>query len=55
MTKREIEWAMQHDWYSHCNGDVVYVLERSTDKDGKQHSQLLAFNDLQELRNWAGY
>lgn len=57
MTKQQIQWAMQHDWYSHSNGDVVYVIERvvHTDRHGVKTNAVKPFNDYQELRAWAGY
>lgn len=57
MTRQAIRWAMQHDWYSHANGDVVYVIERtvSTDKHGVTTNKVIPFNDLEALRAWAGY
>lgn len=59
MTKQEIKWASQHDWFSHSNGDVVYVIEHVADvtKPGELNwvETTKAFNDLEKLRNWAGY
>ncbi|QTZ83268.1 hypothetical protein phiGM223_02 [Pseudomonas phage phiGM22-3] len=48
MTRQAIHWAMQHDWYSHANGDVVYVVDSLT-------NEVIPFNDLEALRAWAGY
>lgn len=54
MNKDQIEWAKQHDWYSHSNGGVVYVIEHVT-LGGGWSIGTKAFNNFQELRAWAGY
>ena len=57
MNKQQILWASQHDWYSHSNGDVVYVIERvvSVDSYGVTTNKVIPFNNFPALREWAGY
>lgn len=57
MSKREIEWAQQHDWYltdhfgGYANGRAilgVVVIDHAT-------LDILIFTDYDALRQWAGY
>ena len=52
MTKRQIEWARQHDWFTWVREDGA-VLVRDYTEDGAQTFR--AFTDYRELRAWAGY
>ena len=50
MTKQQIKWASQHDWYV-CHSDIlkrVTVWEQET-------MQTVCFTDFKELKTWAGY
>ena len=55
MTIRQIQWAMQHDWYyytgtnSVTGEDIVHV--RCDMVEGR----ILDFTNFKELKEWAGY
>tara|TARA_R110000744_G_scaffold135119_1_gene244516 strand:- start:115 stop:282 length:168 start_codon:yes stop_codon:yes gene_type:complete len=55
MTTKQINWAMQHDWYiytdtSQLTGEhTVYV------KDDEIYGRSKSFKDFIELKQWAGY
>jgi hypothetical protein len=55
MTKKQVYWAMQHDWYiytgtSQLTGEhTVYV------KDDMVYGASKAFKSFEELKRWAGY
>lgn len=51
MTKTDIKWAQDHDWYLGHNDNGVKVIERWSDK----RSEELFFDCINELRIWAGY
>ncbi|MHA1809337.1 MAG: hypothetical protein ACTSYH_03390 [Candidatus Heimdallarchaeaceae archaeon] len=51
MTRNQIKWASTHDWYIGCNlhSGVVYV------RDDSISAQAIIFDNIHELRAWAGY
>jgi len=53
MTKQDINWAKGHDWYLTTvvctNGNLMIVVH----EQGQDHCE--SFDNLTELRNWAGY
>lgn len=56
MTKQQVGRASTHDWYHYCgmttNNPLKYTVWVYSDGVG---SELIAFSDYQELRDWAGY
>lgn len=63
MTRNQIRWASQHDWFIRANepavgqydGGTVYVLEQECGPDNVWTERTLAFTDYRALRAWAGY
>lgn len=67
LTCTQTAWAKQHDWFLHATDTgllrgeapshnfVVGVLERWTDADGHYGQTIRQFDNLSELRAWAGY
>lgn len=61
LSKAQIEWARQHDWYRarfvSMQGQVhgVVAVERVRAEDGNVTEEEIAFDDFRELRKWAGY
>ncbi len=57
MTKQQIEWAKQHDWFvtddPFLNG--VWVQEVMRAPDGSYQTSPKHFTDFSALRIWAGY
>lgn len=52
MTRRQIAWAREHDWFLTLREDGA-VLVRDYTPEGAQ--TFVAFTDYRELRVWAGY
>lgn len=52
LSKAEIEWASQHDWFIRSS-DQGYVIVRDWTKDGKEVPAM--FQDFNKLKAWAGY
>lgn len=58
MTREQIQWAHQHDWFKGAHqrvegplaGEYVATVQDDMDADNE-----LEFSDFQELRSWAGY
>lgn len=55
LTKQQIAWAKQHDWYYSDHLYSVRVLERNVTESGIVYEEFKTFHDFKELRNWAGY
>jgi hypothetical protein len=57
MTQQQINWAKTHDWFISVafDGESVFVLDRSVDRDGKVWHETRQFRDYRSLRDWAGY
>lgn len=62
MTREQVLWAKQHDWFVSAtpptddtpHGWTVEVKENY--HDGEQwHEREAAFTDFQQMRAWAGY
>lgn len=55
MSRQQIEWARQHDWFERAtdNGHVV-VCEILT-RDGMTWYSYRTFKSFSALRAWAGY
>jgi len=51
MTKRQIAWASQHDWFRFDRDGSVFV----RDYDENDQLIIVEFTDYQALRAWAGY
>lgn len=60
MTKAQIKWAQQHDWFIRVD-DVMghqLVVARdfaANDATGQYEAQEVRFHDFKELAHWAGY
>lgn len=52
MTKRQAEWAAEHDWFRSMEERDGYWLVW-VNENGKMHPW--PFKDYSELRRWAGY
>lgn len=52
MTKKEMQWASQHDWFIRSS-DTGYVIVRDWNSKGAMVPAM--FQDFQKLRAWAGY
>ena len=55
-------WCRQHDWgrqaqVATIDGElsVRYLIENYRDEDGVLQSELRHFDDIEDLRAWAGY
>lgn len=48
MTKQQIRWACQHDWFLRADGIGVYV--KADDGINCEY-----FTDYKDLRLWSGY
>lgn len=61
MTKAQIKWAQQHDWFKGTRtlgtGDVqVAARDRAAnDATGEWEEQTVHFSSFRELVHWAGY
>lgn len=56
MTRLQIAWAEQHDWFVRDNGDgSITVLERALMPGGGVVESQKVFSDIKLLRIWAGY
>jgi hypothetical protein len=57
MNNQQIKWASLHDWYSHSNGNTVYVIDYviNVDTNNVVTNKVVPFTDFQALREWAGY
>lgn len=59
MTKQQIKWASQHDWYVRAYDDgSIEVCETCSLTDDTHYTQWeirQIIHDWQELRDWAGY
>lgn len=49
MTRQQIKWAAQHDWFIRQSGNGVVVRGDCGEPDE------VFFNDAKALRAWAGY
>ena len=54
MTKQQVNWAEEHDWYVGMYNDVTPDGYRIIVKNDMA-SGVLYFTDFNELQNWAGY
>ena len=55
-------WCRQHDWgrqaqIATMDGElsIRYLIDEYRDEDGVLHSELRHFNDIEDVRAWAGY
>lgn len=61
MTRQQVEWAKQHDWFMHAfdtfgmDGWRVQVCGSSVGPDGQLYCETETFTSFQALRAWAGY
>jgi hypothetical protein len=58
MTRRQIAWAMSHDWFHAVasDGATVLVWDRAYNPATCEHFEMLvSFIDFPALRAWAGY
>ena len=60
MTKEQMKWAKEHDWYVRAedhpyHGWVVWGLAPSSSADGVAGCDSICTSDINELREWAGY
>ena len=56
MTRRQIEWASQHDWFINSNATEGSVqVKQDYYKDGALVRELIWFDDVNKLKVWAGY
>lgn len=57
MTRNQIEWAKQHDWFSHVEDQgLICCVDRQVCLDnGKVVETAVFFTDFSELKDWAGY
>jgi hypothetical protein len=61
MTKQQIRWASQHDWFLYEGIDGMSVVCRDYDShlcgNGEWHHDpiTVTFSNFRELRVWAGY
>ena len=58
LTKRQIQWASEHDWFLGTKDGLVLVLDQQTEMCNGiltlcQNQK--TFNNFQALRDWAGY
>lgn len=51
MTRRQIEWAKQHDWF--IRAGIEYVIVRDFTPSGAEVDAY--FDNFAKLRAWAGY
>jgi hypothetical protein len=52
MTKEQIQWAAQHDWFiteHYINAGVIVVRDESVKDTWRK------FDDFNKLKTWAGY
>lgn len=57
MNKQQTVWAARHDWFhsvelTNPSRPLEYAVQVYSDGIG---SELIAFSNYQELRDWAGY
>lgn len=50
MTKAQIRWASEHDWFQLAAENGVFVKDYDGDKEIS-----VFFSDFAELKAWAGY
>lgn len=56
MTKAQIKWASEHDWFDGSMGGSVYVIEYIYNQRTETAKEVLkTFDDFKLLREWAGY
>jgi len=55
-------WCRQHDWGRQAQIATIdgqlsirYLIDEYRDEDGVLHSELRHFNDIEDVRAWAGY
>lgn len=55
MTRQQIEWAGQHDWF--LKESFTGILVKSTDitSNGEYETTIREFKDFNRLKDWAGY
>ena len=55
MTLRQIQWAMQHDWFSYASTCSVTGLRIVNVRCDDVKGQVVKFMDFKKLCDWAGY
>lgn len=56
MSKQEIEWAKQHDWFiKEINAGVIVKDSYMIAGTSMMRDVISRFNDFEELKLWAGY
>jgi len=55
MSKRQIAWAKQHDWYIDSKDGQVLVSGGWTHINGTAGHDVKVFSDFSKLYRWAGY
>ena len=56
MTKQQIRWAADHDWFIRGRDNWVEVRDFEWDDNIQEYDEVyLKFDDIYELRAWAGY
>lgn len=57
MTRQEVKWAEQHDWFLSAGGTKIHgVVNMYVQvRDDTQHNAVLIFDSYKKLRAWAGY
>lgn len=55
MNEQQIKWASTHDWFHSSNGESVLVVETCLSRDGQLSQEIVEIDDINVLRDWAGY
>ena len=55
MTKEQINWAKQHDWFINSIDGKVMVEGILTDREGNVEHLVEEFDNFLDLKEWAGY
>lgn len=53
LTKQQMQWASQHDWFMRASESEGYVVVRDWDLAGNEVAAY--FSSFAKLRAWAGY
>lgn len=55
MTRQQIAWASQHDWFIADNTDGTIDVADICTHNGKVIKAIACFSNFSELKAWAGY